>query len=151
MTPPAETAIRAEELTRRFGRFTAVDRVSFEVARGEVFGLLGANGAGKTTTIRMLTGLLRPTAGEGWVVGIPVHRQPERVKPRLGYMSQKFSLYEDLTAAENLTFFGGVYGLPGRTLAARREELLTMFDLEALSGRLTATLPAGQLSGGLPS
>jgi ABC-2 type transport system ATP-binding protein len=143
VTQPPETAIRAAGLTRRFGRFIAVDQVSFEVRQGEVFGLLGANGAGKTTTIRMLTGLLRPTSGEGWVVGVPVHLQPERVKPRLGYMSQKFSLYEDLTVAENLTFFGGVYGLPGRALAARREELLALFQLEDLTGRLTASLPAG--------
>ncbi len=143
MNSPAETAIRAVALTRRFGRFTAVDAVDFEVGRGEVFGLLGANGAGKTTIIRMLTGLLRPTSGEGWVVGVPVHRYPERVKPRLGYMSQKFSLYEDLTVRENLTFFGGVYGLAGRALARRREELLGLFGLEEMAGRLTGSLPAG--------
>ncbi|MFO7768358.1 MAG: ABC transporter ATP-binding protein [bacterium] len=136
-------AIRAESLTRRFGSFTAVDRIDFEVARGEVFGLLGANGAGKTTTIRMLTGLLRPSEGEAWVAGIPVHREPERVKEQIGYMSQRFSLYEDLTVAENLTFFGGVYGLAGPRLARRRDELLETFGMVGERKRLTASLPAG--------
>jgi len=141
---PAEgVAIEARALTRTFGRFTAVDAVSFRIERGEVFGLLGANGAGKTTTIRMLTGLLRPSGGEAWVVGVPVHSAPESVKPRIGYMSQKFSLYEDLTVAENLTFFGGVYGLPGRVLAHRRAELLDLFDLTELANRLTSQLAMG--------
>jgi len=137
------SSIRAEGLTRRFGRFTAVDRISFEVARGEIFGLLGANGAGKTTTIRMLTGLLRPSEGRGWVAGIPVHDRPERVKQKIGYMSQRFSLYEDLTVRENLNFFGGVYGLPGGELNRRQEELLEAFDLRGEVSRLTARLPAG--------
>jgi len=141
--PDDETAIRAEGLTRRFGRFTAVDEVSFTVARGEVFGLLGANGAGKTTTIRMLTGLLKPSGGEAWVVNVPVHDHPEEVKPRLGYMSQKFSLYEDLSVRENLTFFGGVYGLKNRELATRRRELIALFDLEEMSERITGSIPVG--------
>jgi ABC-2 type transport system ATP-binding protein len=143
MNPAGEAAIRVEGLTRRFGSFVAVDRVSFAVDRGEVFGLLGANGAGKTTAIRMMTGLLRPTAGAGWVAGIPVHMQPEAVKPHLGYMSQKFSLYEDLTVAENLRFFGGVYGLPKTELTGRRSELLEMFGLTDWSVRITADLPTG--------
>ena len=143
MRPPDRVAIQAVDLCRRFGRFTAVDRIHFEVSRGEIFGLLGANGAGKTTTIRMLTGLLRPTSGQGWVAGIPVHEQPEQVKPRLGYMSQRFSLYEDLTASENLTFFAGIYGLAGKGLAARRRELLSGFDLNDQAARLTRTLPGG--------
>ncbi len=143
MTPPADIAIQAVDLTRRFGRFTAVDAVSFAVARGEIFGLLGANGAGKTTIIRMLTGLLRPSGGEAWVVGVPVHDRPEQVKPRLGYMSQKFSLYEDLTVEENLSFFGGVYGLRRRELAGRRTELIDLFDLGRMGDRTTGQLPVG--------
>ncbi len=141
--PPGETAIQARDLTRRFGRFTAVDAVSFEVARGEVFGLLGANGAGKTTIIRMLTGLLRPSGGEAWVVGVPVHTRPEQVKPRLGYMSQRFSLYTDLSVRENLTFFGGVYGLGRRELASRRDELIATFHLEEMAERVTGRIPVG--------
>jgi ABC-2 type transport system ATP-binding protein len=141
--PDGDIAIQAQDLTRRFGRFTAVDVVSFQIHRGEVFGLLGANGAGKTTTIRMLTGLLRPTGGEAWVVGVPVHSTPEAVKSRLGYMSQKFSLYEDLTVRENLTFFGGAYGLRRRELANRRSELLELFDLSEWADRITGSLPTG--------
>ena len=143
MTPPETIAIETHELTRTFRRFTAVDSISFQVQRGEIFGLLGANGAGKTTTIRMLTGLLRPSRGAMWVAGIPVHSSPERVKRRLGYMSQRFSLYEDLTVAENLTFFGGVYGLRGPDLRRRKEVLLDLFDLKDLADRITSSLPTG--------
>ena len=143
MTPPEIIAIETHELTRTFKRFTAVDSISFQVQRGEIFGLLGANGAGKTTTIRMLTGLLRPSRGEAWVAGIPVHSSPERVKRRLGYMSQRFSLYEDLTVAENLTFFGGVYGLRRSDLRRRKEALLDLFDLKDLADRITSSLPTG--------
>lgn len=143
MTPPETIAIETHELTRTFKRFTAVDSISFQVQKGEIFGLLGANGAGKTTTIRMLTGLLRPSRGEAWVAGIPVHSSPERVKCRLGYMSQRFSLYEDLTVAENLTFFGGVYGLRRSDLRRRKEALLDLFDLKDLADRITSSLPTG--------
>jgi len=143
MIPPETTAIETRGITRRFGRFTAVDEVSIRVYQGEVFGLLGANGAGKTTTIRMLTGLLRPSRGEAWVVGVPVHSTPERVKHRLGYMSQRFSLYEDLTVGENLTFFGGIYGLRRADIIRRKEELLDLFDLEGLADRITSSLPTG--------
>jgi ABC-2 type transport system ATP-binding protein len=138
-----DIAIRCESLSRHFGTFTAVDRVSFAVKRGEVFGLLGANGAGKTTTIRMLTGLLRPSDGEAWVADIPVHRRPEAVKPLIGYMSQRFSLYEDLTVAENLTFFGGAYGLRDREIRQRGDEMLSLFDLTDWRRRITASLPTG--------
>ena len=108
-----EPAIAVRELVRAFGAFVAVDHVTFSVGRGEVFGFLGPNGAGKTTTIKMLAGLLAPTAGEARVAGLDVAREPERVKQRIGYMSQLFSLYGDLTVEENITFFGGLYGLAG--------------------------------------
>ncbi len=111
MTTP-EKAIVVENLTKDFGKFRAVDRVSFEVSKGEIFGFLGPNGAGKSTTIRMLNGLLLPTSGSGAVAGYDIVRETEAIKQHIGYMSQRFSLYEDLTSEENLTFFGGVYGLP---------------------------------------
>ena len=111
-----DPAVLAQGLTRRFGDFTAVDRIDLEVPFGEIFGFLGANGAGKTTAIRMLTGLLAPTSGKARVAGVPVHENPERVKPRIGYMSQKFSLYDDLTVGENIAFFGGAYGLDRATI-----------------------------------
>ena len=108
----SEPAIIVNNLSRHFGDFKAVDRISFEVNRGEIFGFLGPNGAGKSTTIRMLNGLLLPTSGEGRVGGFDIIRENDRIKTNIGYMSQRFSLYEDLTAEENLNFFGGVYGLP---------------------------------------
>ncbi len=138
-----EPAIQARELTRRFGSFTAVDRVSFEVERGEIFGYLGANGAGKSTTIRMLTGLLTPTAGSGRVAGHDLAREPEAVKASIGYMSQKFSLYLDLPVRENLAFFGGAYGLAGRALEARADEVLELADLRTLGNSTTGDLPGG--------
>ena len=137
------TAIVASGLTRRFGDFLAVDRVSFEVGRGEIFGYLGANGAGKSTTIRMLTGLLAPTGGEGRVAGWDVRTDPEAVKASIGYMSQKFSLYLDLPVIENLRFFGGAYGLSGRALRARAEELLELVDLRGHEDETTGALPGG--------
>ncbi len=140
---PLEPAIQARELTRRFGSFTAVDRVSFEVGRGEIFGYLGANGAGKSTTIRMLTGLLTPTAGSGRVAGHDLARDPEAVKASIGYMSQKFSLYLDLPVRENLAFFGGAYGLEGTALAARADEVLELADLDTLGNTITGDLPGG--------
>jgi ABC-2 type transport system ATP-binding protein len=136
-------AVEARELTRRFGSFTAVDRVSFAVERGEIFGYLGANGAGKSTTIRMLTGLLAPTAGEGRVAGHDVGRDPDAVKRSIGYMSQKFSLYLDLPVRENLRFFGGAYGLSGKALAARVDEGLALADLTDLADATTGALPGG--------
>ena len=136
-------AVTVRDLTRMFGDFTAVDRVSFDVASGEIFGLLGANGAGKTTTIRMLTGLLRPTSGTGTVGGWDINTQFERIKESIGYMSQRFSLYNDLTVGENLRFFGGVYGLSGRDVAGRIEELEGALGLGAWLKRRTASLPLG--------
>jgi ABC-2 type transport system ATP-binding protein len=136
-------AISARGLTRRFGAFTAVDAVTFEVGRGEIFGYLGANGAGKSTTIRMLTGLLAPSAGEATVAGHDVGRDPHAVKASIGYMSQKFSLYLDLPVAENLLFFGGAYGLSGAALAARAAEVLELTGIRALGDAITGELPGG--------
>jgi len=140
---PAGTSIAAAHLTKRFGSFTAVDDVSFEVERGEIFGYLGANGAGKSTTIRMLTGLLAPTAGTARVAGHDVAADPDRVKASIGYMSQKFSLYLDLPIRENLLFFGGAYGLEGRALRARAEEVLALTGLAGMEGATTGALPGG--------
>ena len=137
-------AIEARGLTRRFGRFTAVDSVSFEVGAGEIFGYLGANGAGKSTTIRMLCGLLAPSAGSAAVDGIDVARDPRGVKRRIGYMSQRFSLYPDLTVAENLAFFAGSQGLRGRLLRERMAEVLRAVSLEAERETITRSLPLGR-------
>jgi ABC-2 type transport system ATP-binding protein len=136
-------AIELHELTRRFGAFTAVDHVTLSVAEGEVFGFLGSNGAGKSTAIRMLCGLLTPTSGTGTVLGFDVARQPEEVKRRIGYMSQRFSLYDDLTVRENLDFFAGIYGLEGARLKARRDYALTMAGLADKQSLLTGALPGG--------
>jgi drug efflux transport system ATP-binding protein len=136
-------AIEVKDLTRRFGEFVAVDHLSFEVRRGEIFGFLGSNGAGKSTTIRMLCGLLQPTSGTATIDGIDVSRDPEAVKQRIGYMSQRFSLYELLTVDQNIQFFGGVYGLDAERLAARRRFVV---DMAGLTGR-EDTL-ARDLSGG---
>jgi len=138
-----EPAIRVNDLTRDFGSFRAVDRVSFAVARGEVFGFLGPNGAGKSTTIRMLTGLLLPTAGEGRVAGLDIVRDHDRLKEQIGYMSQRFSLYEDLTAEENLSFFGGIYGLKEVRLRERIGEVLDLVDLADRRRDQTRTLALG--------
>ena len=136
-------AVSVRGLTRRFGDFTAVDRVSFDVEDGRIFGFLGPNGAGKTTTIRMLTGLLVPTSGEGHVDGLDIRTASEAIKLRIGYMSQLFSLYGDLTVDENIRFFAGLYGVTGERLARRRAGVLAMAGLEAEHGRLTADLPLG--------
>ena len=136
-------AITVRELTRRFGDFTAVDRVTFDVEAGEIFGFLGANGAGKSTTIRMLCGLLRPTSGSATVGGVDVSRDPEGVKRRIGYMSQRFSLYERLTVDQNITFFGGIYGLSGERLDARRAFVLDMAGLRGRERAMTSALSAG--------
>ena len=137
------SAITVSDLTKRFGSFVAVDRVSFEVAEGEVFGFLGSNGAGKSTTIRMLCGLLKPTSGAATVGGVDVGRDPEGVKRRIGYMSQRFSLYERLTVDENIRFFGGIYGLDRQRLAARRAFVLEMAGLRGREKTLAADLAGG--------
>ena len=136
-------AITVTGLTRRFGDFTAVDRLSFDVRAGEIFGFLGANGAGKSTTIRMLCGLLEPTGGTAMVGGIDVGRDPEGVKRRIGYMSQRFSLYRDLTVDQNITFFGGIYGLRGRRLEERRRFILEMAGLQGREHTRTVDLAGG--------
>jgi ABC-2 type transport system ATP-binding protein len=140
---PTDKAILVKNLSRHFGDFKAVDDISFEVDRGEIFGFLGPNGAGKSTTIRMLNGLLLPTRGEGWVGGFDIIRETAQIKNHIGYMSQRFSLYEDLTAEENLTFFGGVYGLPPARLKKRITEVLTQVGLEDRRRALTRNLPLG--------
>ncbi len=136
-------AIEATGLTRTFGTFTAVDAISLAVEEGTIFGLLGANGAGKSTTIRMLCGLLRSTAGEGKVAGYDINREPEEIKESIGYMSQEFSLYRDLTVAENISFFGGVYGLSRRRLQERKEWVLEMAGLRDRENTLAAHLSGG--------
>jgi len=139
----SESAVEVSGLTKRFGNFAAVDGVSFAVERGEVFGLLGPNGAGKSTTIRMLCGILAPTSGEGRVGGHDVGREPEAVRERIGYMSQRFSLYLDLTTEENLEFYGGIYGVARERLTERIRWALEMAGLEEQRDRLTGELPTG--------
>lgn len=136
-------AVETFDLTKRFGQFVAVDRLTVSVEEGEVFGFLGSNGAGKSTAIRMLCGLLTPSSGSARVLGVDVARDPERVKRNIGYMSQRFSLYEDLTVRQNLRFFGGVYGLSGRALAERESWAVGMADLAGKEDRLTGDLPGG--------
>jgi len=133
-------AIEVHGLTRQFGNFTAVDQVSFEIPKGEIFGLLGPNGAGKTTTIRMLCGLLVPSEGTGTVLGFDVRKKPEEIKKRIGYMSQKFSLYNDLTAYENIDFYARLYGIPRAELKPRIAELIEMAGLTGYERELTGNL-----------
>lgn len=136
-------AVETHNLSKQFDRFTAVDRVSFSVARGQIFGLLGPNGAGKTTTIRMLLGLLRPTSGTAAVLGLDIVKQADELRRRIGYMSQKFSLYNDLTVEENLHFYAGVYGVRGARLRERKQAILHMAGLEGREHALTRTLAGG--------
>src|SRR5690349_11185730 len=135
--------ITADKLTKKFGDFKAVNEISFEVNKGEIFGFLGANGAGKTTAMRMLCGLSIPTSGKAFVAGFDVYKQTEKIKKRIGYMSQKFSLYEDLTVRENIKFFGGIYGLNNSELAQRSEELINGLGLQNESKKLVGSLPLG--------
>lgn len=143
MPSPTAPAIVATSLTRRFGTFTAVDAITFDVAPGEVFGFLGANGAGKTTAIRMLTGLLAPTDGEAQVAGFDIRTQAEKVRARIGYMSQRFSLYEDLTVLENIQLYGGVYGLDDATIRTRADALLAGLEFEETRDQLVRAIPLG--------
>ncbi len=136
-------AVEVERLVKRFGAFTAVDDVSFRVDRGEIFGFLGPNGAGKSTTIRMLCGLLAPTSGHASVGGFDVASQPERIRENIGYMSQKFSLYDDLKVGENIDFFAGIYGVPRETRAERKRYVLRMAGLEERRNDLTRLLAGG--------
>ncbi|NLX65897.1 MAG: ABC transporter ATP-binding protein [Bacteroidales bacterium] len=138
-----EKVIYTEKLTKRFGNFTAVDQISFEVAKGEIFGFLGANGAGKTTAMRMLCGLSRPTSGTGSVAGFDIAHQPEKVKRNIGYMSQKFSLYEDLKVWENLRLFGGIYGLKNKEIAVKTDAILRELGLKKERESLVKSLPLG--------
>lgn len=137
------SAVWAEDLTRRFGDFTAVDHISLEVRRGEIFGFLGANGAGKTTAIRMLTGLLMPSGGKANVAGFDVYKQSEQIKRHIGYMSQKFSLYSDLNGRQNLDFYSAAYGLAKRMAGDRIEELSERLKLADFIGRPSGSLPVG--------
>lgn len=136
-------AIVTKELTRRFGSFTATDAITFEVEQGEIFGFLGANGAGKTTAMRMLCGLLTPTSGEATIAGYDIYKQTEQVKKRIGYMSQKFSLYEDLTVKENIRFYGGIYGLSNTKIKEKTTELLHKLQMEKEGDHLVRSLPLG--------
>ena len=135
--------LSVRELSKKFGGFTAVDRISFDVARGEIFGFLGANGAGKTTAMRMLCGLSYPTSGSGTVAGCDVMREGERIKRRIGYMSQRFSLYDDLTVLENIRLYGGIYGLSRRRILRRAVEILRRLDFRSESRTLVGALPLG--------
>ena len=136
-------AVKISDLTRRFGNFTAVDNISLEVEYGQIFGFLGANGAGKTTAIRMLCGLLLPTSGTGQVAGFDIYKQPEQIKRSIGYMSQKFSLYPDLTGRQNLQFYGAAYGLRNSELRKRIDELSERLSLSEFIDDLSGKLPVG--------
>lgn len=136
-------AIVAQDLTRRFGDFTAVDRISFTVAQGEVFGFLGANGAGKTTAIRMLIGLLAPSDGQASVAGFDIRTDADRVRARIGYMSQRFSLYDDLTVRENIALYGGIYGLDDATIRSRGDAILEELNFTQSRDAMVKSLPLG--------
>ncbi|MBP7652994.1 ABC transporter ATP-binding protein [Candidatus Dependentiae bacterium] len=135
--------IIADNLTKKFGGFTAVDKISFEVYKGEVFGFLGANGAGKTTAMKMLCGLLEPTSGEAEIAGFDAYKDRQKIKMNIGYMSQKFSLYQDLTILENIYFYAGIYGISKTETKDKSYELLKKFRLEAVKDKLIKTLPPG--------
>ena len=139
----SETVIKTDKLTKRFGDFIAADEITFEVEKGEIFGFLGANGAGKTTAMRMLCGLSIPSSGSATIAGFDVYKQTEQIKRNIGYMSQKFSLYEDLTVIENIKFFGGIYGLTDLQIKTKSDELLHNLGLEQEAKKLVASLPLG--------
>lgn len=136
-------AISVRGLTKRFGSFTAVDHISFDVGRGEIFGFLGANGAGKTTAMRMLCGLSRPTAGTGTVAGCDINTQSEMIKRRIGYMSQKFSLYEGLTVTENLRLFATIYGMSDRAIREQSNRVFSLLDMDNMRDTLVKDIPVG--------
>jgi ABC-2 type transport system ATP-binding protein len=136
-------AIVAENFTKQFGDFTAVDHITFHVDQGEIFGFLGANGAGKTTAMKMLSGLLMPTSGQATVAGYDVYRESEKIKKSIGYMSQKFSLYGDLTVAENIELYGGIYDMPLRVIKEKTKELVKKLEIESFANRRVESLPLG--------
>lgn len=136
-------AILTDKLTKRFGDFTAVDAITFKVKKGEIFGFLGANGAGKTTAIKMLIGLHRPTEGMATIAGFDVYKETDRIKENIGYMSQKFSLYEDLTVGENITFYGGIYGLSRRRIKEKKVEIIERLKLHDYVKKVVGDLPLG--------
>ena len=138
-----EVVIKTEKLTKRFGDFIATNEVTFEVYEGEIFGFLGANGAGKTTAMKMLCGLSKPSSGNATIAGFDIYKQTEEIKKNIGYMSQKFSLYEDLTVIENIQFFGGIYGLSDKQLNAKSNELIETLGLQSEAKKLVASLPLG--------
>ncbi len=138
-----EVVIKTENLSKHFGDFVAVNEISFEVEAGEIFGFLGANGAGKTTAMRMLCGLSKPTSGKAMIAGYDIYKGTENIKKNIGYMSQRFSLYEDLTVIENINFFGGIYGLSDKKLKEKRESLIEQLGLKNESKKLVGDLPLG--------
>lgn len=138
-----ETVIEVEKLTKKFGDFTAVNEISFKTYKGEIFGFLGANGAGKTTAMKMLIGISQPTSGEAAVTGLDVYSHPDRIKRNIGYMSQKFSMYDDLTIKENITFFGGIYGLDRKTIKAKIKVIIESLGLQEVADQLVGSLPLG--------
>jgi ABC-2 type transport system ATP-binding protein len=138
-----EIVIKTKQLTKKFGDFTAADSITFEVYKGEIFGFLGANGAGKTTAMRMLCGLSRPSSGEATIAGFDVYTETEKIKRNIGYMSQKFSLYEDLTILENIRFFGGIHGLSDREIEEKSQHLISLLGLGNETKKLVGALPLG--------
>ena len=141
--PSTEISIRAHELTKRFGRFTAVDHISLQVHKGEIFGFLGANGAGKSTAIRMFTGLLKPTQGTAQVAGFDVYKQSEQIRKHIGYMSQRFSLYDSLTVKENIALYGSIYGLKPQEIRERSRAMLQQLDFYDMRNERVSRLPLG--------
>lgn len=143
MTKSTEYIIHAENLTKKFGHFTAVDSISLHVEKGEIFGFLGANGAGKTTALRMFCGLIIPSSGTATVAGFDIYKETEKIKKNIGYMSQKFSLYDDLTVTENIKFYGGIYGLPKSVLKEKTEYLIDLLKISDSRNKLLSSLPLG--------
>jgi len=139
----SEVVIKTDKLTKRFGDFIATNEITFEVDKGEIFGFLGANGAGKTTAMRMLCGLSVPSSGSATIAGFDVYKQTEQIKKNIGYMSQKFSLYEDLTVLENIKFFGGIYGLTDKQIKTKSEQLIDQLGLQQEAKKLVVSLPLG--------
>ena len=143
MTSEKEIVIKTDKLTKKFGDFIAANEITFEVFKGEIFGFLGANGAGKTTAMKMLIGISKPSSGKATIAGFDVYKETEKVKKSIGYMSQKFSLYEDLTINENIQLFGGIYGLSDDEIEKRRSELIAKLNLQNEADKLVASLPLG--------